>query len=429
MVNDIKFPLADSRVCDLFSRYVNHDRIALAVSGGRDSMALMYLVYRWKAHLALNIDIEVLTVNHNLRKAAEDECRFVHKITENYGFRHTVLSWKHGHIDTSIQEKARKARYKLMLDYVRGENINTILTAHTSDDNIETFIMRLAKGSGIDGLKSINEIRYEDGIQIQRPLLSLSRSLTTKILRSTGNEWVDDPTNDDESFERVKIRNNISSLSTFNISSNNLTKTIQRLARTHESISYFTNSVSEKLVELSELGHADIDFDKLSNYPEEIILRVIAKALTDINGGTVSLSSLEAVIADLIKTGRSKTLNGCQIIPKKNKYVIVRENRGIRPVEIKINERISWDGRFDVHLKSCDKANIVIDQIGNADDLGEMIDGTSFQNLPKYLLRALPGGFIEDKLVLLPNTHNIYNRGYLDVKFRVSNGKKFSQNR
>jgi len=426
MVNDNKFPLTDSRICGLFSSYINHDRIALAVSGGRDSMALMYLVYRWKAHLALNIEIEVLTVNHNLRKAAEDECGFVQKIAKNYGFKHKVLIWEHEHVETSIQEKARKARYQLMLDYVREENIDTILTAHTSDDNIETFIMRLAKGSGLNGLKSINEIRHEDRIQIQRPLLSLSRSLTTEILRSTGNEWVDDPTNDDERFERVKIRNNISLLSSFNISSDNLTKTIQRLARAHESISFFTNLVSEELVELSELGHANVNFDKLRYYPKEIILRVFAKALTDVNGGNVSLSSLEAVFAELIKTERSKTLNGCQIIPQKNKYVIVRENRGISPVEIKINERISWDGRFDVYLKSCDKTNIVIDQIGNADDLRKMIDGTTFQSVPNYVLRTLPGGFIKDKLVLLPNIHNIYYSGYLDVKFRISDEKKFS---
>lgn len=426
MVNDNKFPLTDSRICGLFSSYINHDRIALAVSGGRDSMALMYLVYRWKAHLALNIEIEVLTVNHNLRKAAEDECGFVQKIAKNYGFKHKVLIWEHEHVETSIQEKARKARYQLMLDYVREENIDTILTAHTSDDNIETFIMRLAKGSGLNGLKSINEIRHEDRIQIQRPLLSLSRSLTTEILRSTGNEWVDDPTNDDERFERVKIRNNISLLSSFNISSDNLTKTIQRLARAHESISFFTNLVSEELVELSELGHANVNFDKLRYYPKEIILRVFAKALTDVNGGNVSLSSLEAVFAELIKTERSKTLNGCQIIPQKNKYVIVRENRGISPVEIKINERISWDGRFDVYLKSCDKTNIVIDQIGNADDLRKMIDGTTFQSVPNYVLRTLPGGFIKDKLVLLPNTHNIYNSGYLDVKFRINDEKKYS---
>ena len=427
MVNDNKFPLTDVKVCGLFSSYINHDKIALAVSGGRDSMALMCLVYRWKAHLALNIEIEVLTVNHNLRKTAEDECRFVKKIAKDYGFRHKELTWEHENIETSIQEKARNARYQLMLDYVREENIDTILTAHTSDDNIETFIMRLAKGSGLDGLKSINEIRYEDGIQIVRPLLSLSRSLTTEILRSTGNEWVDDPTNEDESFERVKIRNNISSLSSFNMSSDNLTKTIQRLARAHESIRFFTNLVSQELVELSELGHADVNFDKLRNYPKEIILRVLAKALTDINGGTVSLSSLETVFTELIKTERSKTLNGCQIIPQKDKYLIVRENRGISPVEIKINERISWDGRFDVHLKSCDKSNIVIDQIGNADDLGKMIDGTSFQSMPKCILRTLPGGFIKDKLVLLPNIHNIYNSSYLDVKFRISDEKKFSQ--
>ena len=77
MVNNLKFPLTNNKVCDLFSSLVNEDRIALAVSGGRDSMALMYLIYRWKTHLALDTEKEVLTVNHNLRKAADKECQFV----------------------------------------------------------------------------------------------------------------------------------------------------------------------------------------------------------------------------------------------------------------------------------------------------------------------------------------------------------------
>ena len=88
MVNDINFPLTNSRVCDLFSSLINKERIALAVSGGRDSMALMYLIHRWKVYLALNIEVEVLTVNHNLRKAADTECQFVCEVAKNYGFRH-----------------------------------------------------------------------------------------------------------------------------------------------------------------------------------------------------------------------------------------------------------------------------------------------------------------------------------------------------
>ena len=424
MVNNLKFPLTNNKVCDLFSSLVNEDRIALAVSGGRDSMALMYLIYRWKTHLALDTEIEVLTVNHNLRKAADKECQFVCKSAENYGFRHKVLSWQHELVETCIQEKARNARYKLMLDYMRDAKINTILTAHTSDDNIETFIMRLAKGSGLDGLKSINKIRFEDGINIRRPLLTLSRSVITEILISTDNKWIDDPTNDDEIFERVRIRNNINSLSKFNITPANLSKTITRLERTHESITYITDSISKELVEITELGYAEINFDKLRNYPNEIVLRVFAKALSGINGGDISLSSLEGVFEDLTKTMKTKTLNGCQIIPKKDKYVIVRENRGIHPVEISINEHIIWDGRFDLHLKTCDNPKVIIDQIGNADDLGKMIDGTPYQRVPKYALRSLPGGFIEDKLALLPNIHNIYYRGYLGVKFRINDEKK-----
>ncbi len=424
MVNDIKFPLSDNKLRDLFSGIANKDRVALAVSGGRDSMALMHLIYRWKQKFTPNIEVQIVTVNHNMRKASAGECEFVRKASTDYGFTHKILSWEHEPIVTCIQERARNARYQLILDYIRKVDIDTILTAHTADDNIETFFMRLAKGSGLNGLKSINKIRYENGSQIMRPLLSLSRALITEILTSTNNEWIDDPTNKDTNFERVRVRNNIDLLSKLNISSDNLTKTIQRLDRTHEALSYIADSISRQSVKVSQLGYAEIDFDKLCHYPNEIILRVFAKALTDINGGKVSLSSLENIYEGILETTKSMTLNGCLIIPQNNKYIIVRESRGITPIEVNINEQISWDGRFDVQLKSCNRANIIIDQMGRSDDLGKMIDGTSFQKIPKLALKTLPGGFIEDKLVLLPNTHNIYYSGYLDVKFKICEEKR-----
>ena len=221
-----KLPLSDHQINDLFSPLVDTRRIALAVSGGRDSLALMFLINKWLENNKFEKHVVVLTVNHQLREESHAECAEVALIAEGYGFHHKILIWHHGNIKTSIQEKARNARYDLMIDHLKENNIDTLITGHTLDDKIETFLMRLSKGSGLEGLKSIQTSRNLNGINLFRPLLKITRDQTTKILVSQNIGWIDDPTNNDEKYERIKIRNNISALEKLSLSKEMLELTL-----------------------------------------------------------------------------------------------------------------------------------------------------------------------------------------------------------
>jgi len=414
-----KLPLSDHQIDDLFSPLVDIRRIALAVSGGRDSLALMFLIKKWLGNNNFDKDVVVLTVNHQLREESNAECAEVALIAQGYGFHHKILIWHHENIKTSIQEKARNARYDLMINYLKENGIDTLITGHTLDDKIETFLMRLSKGSGLEGLKSIQTSRNLDGINLFRPLLNLTRDQTTKTLVSQNIGWIDDPTNTDEKYERIKIRNNISTLEKLNISKDMLQLTLNRLGRAHEVISNITEKALLEVLHFDSLGYVSLDYDILIAYPYEIIIKVFEKALIYVNGKRVSLQSLERVCSEVIQTRKPKTINGCVIYTKKNIIHITRENRDIESFNLKVGDLYVWDNRFKICLKSFNEDFITIKNLGSSKELKYLCENTIYEDIPLYVMNTLPGGFIKDKLVLMPNIHNIYNSGYLDVKFKL----------
>ena len=415
-----KLPLSDHQIDDLFSPLVDIRRIALAVSGGRDSLALMFLIKKWIENNNFDKDVVVLTVNHQLRKESNAECAEVALIAQGYGFHHKILIWHHENIKTSIQEKARNARYDLMINYLKENGIDTLITGHTLDDKIETCLMRLSKGSGLEGLKSIQTSRNLDGINLFRPLLKITRDQTTKTLVSQNIGWIDDPTNTDEKYERIKIRNNISTLEKLNISKEMLQLTLNRLGRADEVISNITEKALLEALHFDSLGYVSLDYNILKAYPYEIIIKVFEKALIYVNGKRVSLQSLERVCSEVIQTRKPKTINGCVIYTKKNIIHITRENRDIESFNLKVGDLHVWDNRFKICLKSFNEDFITIKNLGRSKELKYLCENTIYADIPSYILNTLPGGFIKDKLVLMPNIHNIYNSGYLDVKFKLN---------
>lgn len=414
-----KLPLSDHQLDDLFSPLIDIRRIALAVSGGRDSLALMFLIKKWIENNKFDKDVVVLTVNHQLREESNAECAEVALIAQGYGFHHKILIWHHENIKTSIQEKARNARYGLMINYLKENGIDTLITGHTLDDKIETFLMRLSKGSGLEGLKSIQTSRNLDGINLFRPLLKITRDQTTKTLVSQNIGWIDDPTNTDEKYERIKIRNNISTLEKLNISKEMLQLTLNRLGRADEVISNITEKALLEVLHFDSLGYVSLDYDILRAYPYEIIIKVFEKALIYVNGKRVSLQSLERVCFEVIQTRKPKTINGCVIYTKKNIIHITRENRDIESFNLKVGDLHVWDNRFKICLRSFNEDFITIKNLGRSKELKYLCENTIYADIPMYVLNTLPGGFIKDKLVLMPNIHNIYNSGYLDVKFKL----------
>ncbi|MDX2074462.1 MAG: tRNA lysidine(34) synthetase TilS [Alphaproteobacteria bacterium] len=174
--------------------------IAAAVSGGADSMALLLLLKQEYPKL------HALTVDHGLRRESAGEAAQVARWCEALAVPHSILRWQHDGITSGIPEKARDARYALMLEWCRAHEVKHLFTAHHLDDQIETMLLRLLRGSGLVGLSGMLPVSERDGVFLHRPLLSLPKSELIAILEKAGQAWLEDPSNHDLNFTRNALR-------------------------------------------------------------------------------------------------------------------------------------------------------------------------------------------------------------------------------
>ncbi len=181
----------------------NHiNRFALAISGGPDSMAMAKLALQYQKNH--NSTIHGLIVDHQLREDSTQEARYVSKLCTGIGLANTILTWDHPPLKTRLQEKARLARYQLLSDWCKKNHYNYLLTAHHANDLLETFLMRLTKGSSLKGLCALKPIRTLYGIDIVRPFLNLTQKELQTALQD--QPYVSDPSNNNQQFERVRMR-------------------------------------------------------------------------------------------------------------------------------------------------------------------------------------------------------------------------------
>jgi tRNA(Ile)-lysidine synthase len=195
--------VARKQLGDIFKPIGEVNHLALAVSGGADSMALLRMAHEWANE---NTTLVALTVHHGLRAEAAAEALQVGLWCKQLGILHVVLQWHHAEIRTGIQAKARAARYKLMSDWCLENGFSVLLTAHTADDQAETVVMRTARTKSAASLAGIWPVRDWNGIRVVRPVLHLRRQQLRDYLNRVGQGWVEDPSNSDEAFERVRVR-------------------------------------------------------------------------------------------------------------------------------------------------------------------------------------------------------------------------------
>lgn len=178
--------------------------IAAAVSGGADSLALAFLL---KGYVEENGgSLTVLTVNHHLRPEATEEACYVAELMSRNGVSAQILDWKHQALNKGIETKARKARYDLLTGWCRENGISVLVTAHHLRDQAETFLMRLQRGSGVDGLAAMEPVTERDGICLLRPLLDFEPDELKKFLTERNIGWKEDASNDCDDFLRVRVR-------------------------------------------------------------------------------------------------------------------------------------------------------------------------------------------------------------------------------
>ena len=403
MTNDTD--LLDALGAALLTSWPNgHKRhLLLAVSGGGDSIALLHLASRWA--VKNNFECSVITIDHGLREESASEAHFVSSVADTLGLQHQTVNWTGWDGFGNTQMRARDARYRLIEQH-RGER-SVVLTAHTLEDQAETFLMRLKRGSGVYGLASILPRQYfafqQSGYWLLRPFLNIPRQDLRSFLHAEGHNWVEDPTNDDERYDRIEIRKSMRGLTDLGITHEVLASTASRLARVR---SYMEEQVIHIAGLALKIDNGDIliDLQNFLSSHKEIQYRVFSKALNWVASKRYNprFSSLERILENVI-SGRAQTLHGCFIHSKKTQIRITREYNAVCDLGVSFTMDCTWDNRWRFIVKPgvTPKKDWVVKASGV--EGVKWIKSNAKVNFPFQSLKAHPGIFDRNGVVCIPN--------------------------
>ncbi len=271
------FPPA--RIAQLFEPFAGAQKILLAVSGGPDFVALMLLASDWAQMGARAPALHVATVDHGLRPEARAEANEVAEWARNLGLSHDVLVWTGEKPKTRIQEVARQARYDLLFAHAARIGADVVATAHHADDQAETILFRLLRGSGPGGLAGMAASRQRQGLTHARPLLQCSKAELVAFCEARGHGFFDDPSNRDPAYARTTMRALGALLAKEGLDRAALVRLGRRAARAELALAARAAAVAEALAPEREPGLYRADFSALSGEPDEIFLRVLAGAI------------------------------------------------------------------------------------------------------------------------------------------------------
>ena len=324
--------------------------LGVAVSGGGDSVALLHLLNDYAR--SRGIALHAATVDHGLRPEAAREAAMVAAQCRALGVAHDTLRWTGWDHSGNLQNEARKARYRLLADWARGQGIDAVCIGHTADDLAETFVMRLGRRAGVDGLSAMPAVFDRHGMRWHRPLLNARRADLRAHLTRCGVTWVDDPSNEDDSFARVRIRKALAVLTDLGVDSAALADVSRHLAdaRTALDAQMFAAARAHAHV---QCGAVAMNWQALCDLPTETRRRLLTHTIAWINGATYApRSSAVAEVLTALDDAGAATVQGCELRLKRDKLWIYRELQAVRAVDAPVGAL--WDGRW--RLEPCGDA-------------------------------------------------------------------------
>jgi tRNA(Ile)-lysidine synthase len=298
-------PISVSEAKRLFADWKAAPAIVLAVSGGPDSIAMMWLAARWRRALKRGPHLVAVTVDHGLRAEAAREARDVKHLAETLDLPHRTLRWSGTKPKTGLPAAARDARYRLLAKAARAAGATHVLTAHTRDDQAETLLMRMARGSGIAGLAAMARQSQRDGVVLARPLLHLPKARLVATLKKAKIGFADDPTNRDVNYTRPRLRAMMPALAAEGFDARNLTRLASRLARANAALEILVDG-AERYLALGEHDPMQAGFDAnvFAGLAEEIRLRLLLRRIDRVgHEGPAELGKVEALLAALDRAG------------------------------------------------------------------------------------------------------------------------------
>lgn len=289
-------PISATQAAALLGDLATAPALVLAVSGGPDSTALLWLAARWRK--TAKTRLVAVTIDHGLRKESKREAAAVGKLARKLGVPHRILKWAGVKPKTGIQQAARRARYALLVKAAQRAGATHILTAHTLDDQAETVLMRMARGSGVTGLAGMARESALDGLILVRPLLDLPKARLVATCRAAKLAYADDPSNLDPKFTRARLRPLMAALAQEGLDARRLASLARRLRRVDAAI--------EAAVDAIGWHTGTIPTADFTALPDELALRLLGRAVAQAGDeGPVELGKLEVLFDELKNVARS----------------------------------------------------------------------------------------------------------------------------
>lgn len=346
-------------------------------------------------HLAVEAGLKpaVVTVDHGLRDGSAAEAAMVARVAQSLGLTHQTLLWQGWDRTGNLQDQARKARRRLMAEWARTEGIDAIALAHTSDDVAETFLMRLARGAGVDGLAAMSALWAESGVTWVRPMLGLARADLRHWLSARGLTWAEDPSNQNLRFERIKARQVLPLLEPMGLTPARLAEVASHLAEARQALDALADDWAARCL-IPEAGTVLI-LPALWQAPSETQRRLLTRILLWIAPAAYAPRGAQiGFLAQRLASGQAATLAGCRFIVTPKGLRALREARAAAPR----TQAAVWDGRWRIIGPRPQGA-----EIGalTAEGLLQCPDWRA-TGLPRAALLASPALWLEDRLIAAP---------------------------
>ena len=330
--NNLLNNLRDRRIFEIYKKFENiftlNQDFIVGVSGGPDSLALCFLTKIYSIKKSLNVYYYI--VNHRLRKNSTDEAQSVKNLLNKNNIKSNILNWYGKKPNSNIQSLARDKRYSLLINEAKKLNIKTILTGHHIDDLYENFFLRFSRGSGLNGLVSFGGKSQRDNVDIIRPLIDFEKKYLIYVSTKVFKSYVEDPSNEDNKFKRVRIRKLIKNLKKDGLDKNKFLLTIKNLKDSNRTIKFYVS----KNIKDNSFFHKDknkiILNDEFFNQPHEVTFRSLTEIIKFVGNKYYSVRGrkVDVIINKLKVKTRSSfklTLGNCIFHKVNNLTIVVKE--------------------------------------------------------------------------------------------------------
>jgi tRNA(Ile)-lysidine synthase len=370
-------------------------RLGVAVSGGGDSVALLAALVEYVRDT--DIELCVITVDHGLRPDTKDEIALVTDLCTRWDLEHHVEYWTGWTGEGNLQSVARDARYELIADWAYANRVTHVALGHTADDQAETFVMRLARGSGVDGLSGMAPRRLLHGITWIRPFLGIERSALRSYLMAARLKWCEDPSNENRDFERVRVRDALTILGTLGVNKSTLVEVASNMSQAREALDWQTFLAARDTVTILH-GFVAMEMHKFRVLPMEIRRRLLVHAIkwTTLNMYPPRRDAVARTL-EAVKDSRASTLAGCQVLVENKVLWVIRELNAIKDVVSEVGDL--WDDRWMINGPE-DDPDLEVRALG--DDALSDLEGWREVGLPRAALAVSPSVWYDGKLVAAP---------------------------